>query len=126
MLTSWPDKETMYKDNWWIVDPPVQLDNGSIDWKRVMEADHRWDVEKVHAYPYHMIGQKLWPNPHPMVSDGLVCDYCQSPFGPEGCYQVGSCEGQFHPQYLIHNMIERRQCSHCKSPFYLRLYLQFG
>ena len=23
MLTSSPDKETMYKDNWWTTDPPV-------------------------------------------------------------------------------------------------------
>ena len=100
--------------------------NGSIDWERVTEADHHWNVEEVHAYPYHMVGQKLRPNPHPMVSDGTVCAYCQSPFGPEGCYQVGSCEGQFHPQCLIRNMIGRWQYPHCKSSFHLHLYLQFG
>ena len=79
----------------------------------------------MHAYPYHMIGQRLWPNPHPMVSNGMVCAYCQSPFGPEECYQVRSCGGQFHPQCLIRNMIGR-QCPHCRSPVHPRLYLQFG
>ena len=126
MLTLWSDEETMYKDNWWTIDPPVRLDNGSIDWKHVTNADHCWDVEEVHAYLYQMIGQKLWPNLHPMVSNGLVCGYCQSPFDPEGCYEVGSCGDQFHPQCLIYNMIGRRQCLHCRSPFHLRLYLQFG
>ena len=72
ILTSWLGEEKMYKDNWWTADLPIRLDNGSIDWKRVTEANHRWNVEEVHAYPYHMIGQKLWPNPHPVVRDGSV------------------------------------------------------
>ena len=33
LLTSWPDEETMYHDNWWFVDPPARMSNGSIDWK---------------------------------------------------------------------------------------------
>ena len=126
MLTSWPDDEKMYLDSWDEEDPPLTLDNGSIDWKRVKEADHHWDVEQVHTYPYRLVGQKVWPNPHPMVSDGSRCIHCQGPFGPEGCYQVGSCGAQFHPQCLIGNMIKRRQCPHCRSPFHPRLYLQFG
>ena len=73
-----------------------------------------------------MTGEKLWPNPHPMVFDGSVCAICQCPFGPEGCFQVGSCGAQFHPQCLIGNMIKNRQCPHCRSPFHPRLYLQFG
>ena len=80
----------------------------------------------MHAYPDSMVGQKLWPNPHVMVSDGTVCVYYQSPFGLEGCYQVGSYGDQFHSQCLIRNMIERRHCPHCRSPYYPRLYLQFG
>ena len=102
------------------------MPNGSIDWKRVKEADHHWNVEEPHAYPDSMIGQKIWPNPHLMISDGTVCTYCQSPFGPNGCYQVRSCGGQFHPQPLICNMIGRRHCPHCRSPYPPRLYLQFG
>ena len=79
----------MYHDNWWTADPSAQMANGSIDWERVTEVDHHWNVEEVHAYLYHMVGQKLWPNPHPMVSNGTVYAYCQSPLGPKGCYQVG-------------------------------------
>ena len=97
LLTSWPDEETMYHDNWWFANPPARISNGSIDWKLVKEADHHWNVDKVHAYSDSMVGQKLWPNPLVMVSDGTVCAYCQSPFGPEECYQVGSYGGQFHP-----------------------------
>ena len=91
-----------------------------------MEADHHSNVKEVHAYPYHMVGQKLWPNPHPMVSDGTMCAYCQNPFGPKGCHQVGSCGGQFHSQCLICNMIGKRQCPHYRFPVHPRLYLQFG
>ena len=80
----------------------------------------------MHSYPYHMIDQKLWPSLYPMINDRSVCGYCQSPLGPEGCYQVVSYGGQFHSQCLIPNMIERRQCSHCRSPFHSCLYLQFG
>ena len=95
MLTSWPDEETMYKDNWWTTDPQVRLDNGSIDWKRVTEADHCWNVEEVHAYPYYMIG-KSFGQIHTQWLEMDQCDYCQSPFGLEGCYLVGSCGGRFH------------------------------
>ena len=52
------------------------MPNGSIDWKLVKEADHHWNVDEMHAYPNSMVGQKLWPNPHIMVSDGSVCAYC--------------------------------------------------
>ena len=76
LLTLWPDEEIMYHDNWWFADPPTRMLNGSIDWKRVKEADHHWNVDKLHAYPHYMVGQKLWPNPHVMVSDGRVCAYC--------------------------------------------------
>ena len=98
----------------------------SIDCEHIPEADHHWNVEELHAYPDRMVGQKLWPTPHPMISDGMVCAYCQSPFGLKGCYQVGSCEGQFYPQCFIRNMIGRRHCLYCRSPFHPRLYLQFG
>ena len=90
LLTSWPDEETMYHDNWWTADLPARMPNGSIDWKRVKEADHHWNVDELHAYPDSMVGQKLLPNLHVMVSNGTVCAYCQSPFGPKGCYQAGS------------------------------------
>ena len=93
LLTSWLDEETMFHDNWWFANPPTWMPNGSIDWKLVKEADHHWNVDEMHAYLYNMVGQKHWPNPHIMVSDGSVCAYCHSPFGPKGCYQVGSCGG---------------------------------
>ena len=76
LLTSWLDEETMYHNNWWIADLPTRLANGSIDWERVTKVDHHWNVQEVHAYPYHMVGEKLYPNPHPMISDGIVCTYC--------------------------------------------------
>ena len=126
MLTSWPKDEKMYPGTWDDLDPPRTLMNRSINWKEVKEEDHHWNVEQTHAYPYHIVGQKLWPNPHSMVSDGSMCMICQAPFGPEGCFQVGSCGAQFHPQCLITNMIKRRQCPHCRSSFYPCLYLQFG
>ena len=126
MLTSWPEDEKMYPTTWDDQDPPLTLRSGSINWKQVEEEDHHWDVEQTHAYPAHMAGQKLWPNPHPMVTDGSRCNFCQAPFGPEGCFQVGSCWAQFHPHCLITHMIKRRQCPHCRSPFHPHSYLQFG
>ena len=116
----------MYHDNWWFADLPALMPNGSIDWKLVKEVDHHWNVDEMYVYPHSMVSQKFWPNPHVMVSDGTVCAYCQSPFGLEGCYQIGSCGGQFHPQCLIRNMIGRRHCPHCRSPYHPHLYLQFG
>ena len=68
----------------------------------------------------------MWPNPHPMLADGSRCTFCQNPFGPEGCFTVGSCGAQFHPPCLIFCMIKKRSCPHCQSPFHSRLYLQFG
>ena len=99
LLTSWPEEETMYHDNWWTTDLPAQMANGSIDWERVTEADHHWNVEELHAYPDRMVGQKLWPNPHPMVSNETVCAYCQSPFGPEDAIKLDHVEDN-----SIHNV----------------------
>ena len=99
---------------------------GSIDWQQVLDENHHWDMQQVHEYPFRMIGEKLWPNLHPMVLYGSVCVICQCPFGLDGCFQVGSCGVQFHPQCLIGNMIKKRQCPHCRSPIHPRLYLQFG
>ena len=125
MLTSWPEDEVMYPSRW-DDHPELQMPSGSIDWHQVADGDHNWNTEQTHEYPFRMRGQKLWPNPHPMVFDGSMCAICQSPFGPEGCFQVGSCGAQFHPQCLIGNMIKSRMCPHCRSPFHPRLYLQFG
>lgn len=125
MLTSWPDQEHMYPSRWDDEDD-LKLPNGSYDWRQLTDSDHHWDVTQVHEYPYSMRGELLWPGPHPMVFDGTKCAICSNPFGPEGCFQVGSCGGQFHPPCLIESMIRRRQCPHCRSPFHPRLYLQFG
>jgi len=125
MLTSWPEEEQMYP-SWWDENKEWTLPSGSIDWQQMPDEDHHWDVQQMHNYPFRMTGQKLWPNPHTMVSDGSVCAICQCPFGPERCFQVGSCGAQFHPQCLIGNMIKKRKCLHCKSPFHPHLYLQFG
>ena len=125
MLTSWPEDEHMYHNRWDITNEWT-LPNGSIDWRQVTDPDHHWDVTQVHEYPFRMRGELLWPNPHTMVFDGTACAICQCPFGPEGCFQVGLCGAQFHPQCLIWNMIKNRQCPHCRSPFHPRLYLQFG
>ena len=62
----------MYHDNWWISDPPARMPSESIDWKRITEADHHWNVEELHAYLDSMVGQKLWPNPHVW----LVMEWC--------------------------------------------------
>jgi hypothetical protein len=112
--------------SWWDEIKEWTLPSGSINWQKMPDEDHHWDVDAVHKYPYHMTGEKLWPNPHTMVIDGSVCSICQCPFGPEGCFQVGSCGAQFHPQCLIGNMIKNRQCPHCRSSLHPRLYLQFG
>jgi hypothetical protein len=102
------------------------LPSGSINWQKVSDEDHHWDVHAVHKYPFRMTDEKLWPNPYLMVFYRSVCAICQCPFGLERCFQVGSCRTQFHPQCLIGNMIKNRQYPHCRSPFHPRLYLQFG
>ena len=91
MLTLWLEDEKMYPSTWDDQDPPLILRSRSINWKQVEEEDHHWDEEQTHAYPYHMAGHKVWPNPHSMVSDGSKCNVCQAPFSLEGCFQIGSC-----------------------------------
>jgi hypothetical protein len=92
----------------------------------IEDPTHNWDADEVHQYPTSYRGQKLWPNPHALVTDGSTCVYCCNAFGPEGCFTVGSCGAQFHPPCLIAGMLRKRQCPHCRSPFPPRLYLQFG
>ena len=89
MLTSWPEDEQMYP-TWWN-EYNWTLPSGSIDWQQVPDENHHWDMQQVHEYSFRMIGEKLWPNPHPMVFYGSVCGICQCASGPEGCFQVGSC-----------------------------------
>jgi hypothetical protein len=126
LLTSWPREEQMFPNNWNHADPSVFTENNvSIDWKVITEDDHHWDIEEVHDYPVSSVGTKLWSTPHRMVSDGSSCPICSNPYGPEGCYQVGSCGHRYHPQCLIKYMIQRRTC-YCRAPFHPRLYLQFG
>ena len=95
MLTSYPEDEQMYA-SMWDENRKWTLPSGNIDWQQVSDEDHHWDVEQVHEYPFHMTGEKLWPDPHAMVSDGFIYAICQYPFGPEGCFQVGSCGVLFH------------------------------
>ena len=104
MLTSWPEDEQMYPSRW-DENKEWTLASRSLDWQQVTDEDYHWNVEQEHEYPYQMAGQKLWPNPHPMVSNGSVCAICQSAIGLEGCFQVGSYGTQFHPQCFIGNMI---------------------
>ena len=46
------------------------------------------------------------------------CILCQNPFGPEGCFTMGSCGAQFYPPCLILCMIKKQSCPHCWSPFH--------
>jgi hypothetical protein len=82
MLTSWPEDDVMYP-SWWDEIKEWTLLSGSIDWQKVPDDDHHWDVHIVHKYLYRMTGEKLWPNLHTMVIDGSVCAICQCPFGLE-------------------------------------------
>lgn len=126
LLTSWPRDETMYPSSWDDKDPSLMMDNNSIDWRLVAEEDHRWDIGKVHDHPAEMIGKLLWQKPHPMTSDGSSCPICDNPWGPEGCYMIGSCGHSFHPHCLIKSMIRSRACGVCRAPLHPRLYHQFG
>ena len=124
LLTSWPLEETMYISEW--AANAYQASSGSLYWHLIEHETHNFDAEKQYDYPAYLRGTKMWPNPHPMVADGSRCILCQNPFGPEGCFMVGSCGAQFHPPCLISCMIKKRSCPHCRSPFHSRLYLQFG
>jgi hypothetical protein len=126
LLTSWPRDETMYPISWDEMDSLVKPDNNSIDWKLITEDDHRWNNEEVHDHPIDMIGKPLWQRPHPMTSDGSSCPICENPWGPEGCFTIGSCGHSFHPHCLIKSMIRSRTCAMCRAPLHPRLYLQFG
>jgi hypothetical protein len=92
MIMSWPEDKQMYPSRW-DENNELTLPNGSIDWRQMTDKDHHWDVTQVHEYPFRMAGELLWPNPYLMVFDGSMCAICQSAFGPEGCFQVGSCGG---------------------------------
>ena len=124
LLTSWPVEETMYLPEW--AADAYQAPHGSLYWHLIEDETHNFDVEKVYDFPDAFRGMKMWPNPHPMMADDSRCTLCQNPFGPEGCFTVGSCGAQFHSPCLISCMIKKRSCPHCRSPFHSRLYLQFG
>ena len=127
LLTSWPSEETMFPTAWTLAEPSLYRTNPiNVDWKRIEDPDHHWDVDAVHDYPADMVGKKLWTNPHPMVFDSQPCGICTNPFGPEGFYTVATCGHAYHPQCLIKTMIRTRSCVYCRSPFHPRLYLQFG
>ena len=87
--------------------PPdaYQTPSGSLYWHLIEDETHNFDAEKQHDFPARLRGTKIWPNPHPMVADGSRCTLCQNPFGPEGCFMVGSCGAQFHPPLfdLLHD-----------------------
>lgn len=117
LLTSWPVISSMYPPGW--EDLPGGPE-GSIRWELVPGRDHNWNLDQLQGLV------KVWPEPHEMVRDGSLCSICQNGFGPEGCYQVGSCRDRFHPQCIIPHMIGRRQCPNCRAPFHPRLYLAFG
>ena len=124
LLTSWPLEETMYPPEW--AADAYQAPHGSLYWHLIENEIHNFDADKQHDYRASHRRMKMWPNLHPMMADGSRCTLCQNPFGPEGCFTVGSCEAQFHPPCLISYMIKKRSCPHCRSPFHSRLYLQFG
>ena len=124
LLTSWLLQETMYISEW--AADVYQAPIGNIYWNLIEDKTHNFDVGKFFAYQVSLQGTKMWLNPHPMVSNGSRCTLCQNPFGPEGCFTMGSCGTQFHPPCLISCMIKKQSCPHCRSPFHLRLYLQFG
>jgi hypothetical protein len=124
LLTSWPTLEHMYPETWDDVDPPVYKANGSIDWSKVMDEDHRWDIKE--TVDGSTTSEKIWREVQPMVMDGDKCSLCLNPWGPEGRFTLGSCGHSYHPQCLIEDMIRKRTCNICKSPYHARLYLQFG
>ena len=124
LLTSWPLEETMYISEW--ATDVYEAPSRSIYWNLIEDATHNYNVDKNFDYPISLQGTKIWPNPHPMVSDGSQCTICQNPFGPEECFTLESCGPHFHPPCLISCMIKKRLCPHYRSPFHLRLYLQFG
>ena len=124
LLTSWPTAECMYPTNWDDVDPSVFKANGSIDWMRVAEPDHHWNIDEKVGGTDDV--HKTWRYANDMTQDGSKCAICQSPWGPEGCYTLGTCGHSYHPQCLIEDMIRKRTCTVCKSPYHARLYLQFG
>ena len=105
LLTSWPLEETIYISEW--TADAYQAPSGSLYWHLMEDETHNFDAKKQYDYPARLQGTKMWPNPHPMVVDGSRCTLCQNPFGPEGCFTVGSCEVQFHLPYLISYMIKR-------------------
>ena len=119
----WPLEETMYLPEW--ATNAYQAPSGSLYSHLIEDETHNFDAEKQHDYPASLRRTKMWPNPHPMVADGSRCTLCQNPFGPKGCFTVGSCGAQFHPPCLISYMIKKRSCPHCRSSFHSRLYLQF-
>ena len=124
LFTSWLLEETMYIPKW--ASDAYQAPSGSLYWHLIKNETHNFDAEKQYDYLARLQETKIWPNSHLMVTDGSRCTLCQNPFGPEGCFTVGSCGAQFHPPCLISCMIKKRSCPHCRSPFHLRLYLQFG
>ena len=127
LLTSWASEETMFPSSWDMAEPSLYLaDNISINWKKIEDPEHHWDVDARHDYPARMAGKQLWSNPHPSVSNSDSCPICTNPFGPEGFYTVATCGHKFHPPCLIKWMILHQTCSLCRAPFHPRLYLQFG
>jgi hypothetical protein len=127
LLTSWPPLQTMYPPEW-EDSPGLRSATGSIQWENVAEIDHQWkrDQQWGMGKTKALREALTWPVPHDMTSDGSKCIVCFNPFGPEGCYQLGTCKHGFHPCCLIPLMIRRRACPICTAPLHPRLYLTFG
>jgi hypothetical protein len=44
MLTSWPEDDVIYL-SWWNEIKEWTLPSGSIDWQKMPDEDHHWDVD---------------------------------------------------------------------------------
>ena len=130
----------------WLGDAPPPVVTHWADEAKMMERlvhnkDNRkgavnWAIEVGEGWtPYPVKTASLDPNSKAVVHPGYppewmmdesTCALCCEGFGPEGCFQLGTCGHRYHVTCLTRCAVQNRRCVYCVAPLPQRLYELFG
>lgn len=101
----------------------TQVDNNSISLLESFEMGFHFAIA---LFALTNKGNILWPMVQNWVFNGSLCIFHMYPFKQKGCYSLGICGSQFHPQCMLARMLTMWRCCHCNAPLQPRMYQQFG
>ena len=130
----------------WLADAPPPVVTHWADEAKMMERlvhsrENRkgpvnWAVEVEEGWtPYPVKTANLDPSskaavhpgyPPEWMMDESTCALCCEGFGPEGCFQLGTCGHRYHVTCLTRLAIQNATCMYCGAPLPRRLYELFG